>query len=300
MAKKAIQKRSLYAVTYLNRSVKQPEKLEQTSPVGEFHASLSRREFPYDGGDDPSFFSASKFAGPITWGVCRPDVRGRLNPGDIVAFFSEGRGEYKFVAALEAECVISQTDIWAETTKEDAGRDKTPTIFRKYLNLLIRKTDQGWEHYEPALHPKEWHDDWVRRICKKNELARNYRDSVIAQAAHSLSVCPPPLPIAENYIVFSKKTSIVSRDPLTVATYSQGDSAEVWKETKQEAAIYRLIFRDTKRKLMTSTKPKRHRHFRRELDDGENFLAEMKKLVETAEENKQGIVAGAPTGTTYA
>jgi hypothetical protein len=44
-------------------------------------------EWPYDNGDDPSFYVARN-GGPLTWGVCRQDVRNSIESGSIVVFFS--------------------------------------------------------------------------------------------------------------------------------------------------------------------------------------------------------------------
>lgn len=43
-----------------------------------------------DWGDDPSFFCAEALLGDVRlagWGVCRRDVRSRLEPGDMIVFF---------------------------------------------------------------------------------------------------------------------------------------------------------------------------------------------------------------------
>jgi hypothetical protein len=46
-----------------------------------------QRDWPYDIGDDPSFYAMRKSGGQLSWGICRQDVRNSLCPGDIVAFF---------------------------------------------------------------------------------------------------------------------------------------------------------------------------------------------------------------------
>jgi len=44
-------------------------------------------EWPYDNGDDPSFYQARR-GNPLTWGVCRQNVRNAIQPQDIVVFIS--------------------------------------------------------------------------------------------------------------------------------------------------------------------------------------------------------------------
>ena len=66
--------------------------------------ALECGEWPYDTGDDPSFFSQRYFRGQLTWGICRQHIRNRIQTGDIVVFFSfrsRGKGqpvEYRICA----------------------------------------------------------------------------------------------------------------------------------------------------------------------------------------------------------
>jgi len=68
-----------------------------------YRDAVTRQEWPYDTGDDPAFFCFRRFAsqgGTLSWGICRPPVRNRLDPDDVVAFFGQrqqGKGvEYVF------------------------------------------------------------------------------------------------------------------------------------------------------------------------------------------------------------
>jgi hypothetical protein len=56
--------------------------------VAAFLSKSARSNFPFDVGDDPSFFSAQHLDGPVTWGVCRADVRHAISPGDWAVFFA--------------------------------------------------------------------------------------------------------------------------------------------------------------------------------------------------------------------
>ena len=49
--------------------------------------AIQQGEWPYDNGDDPSFFVAGA-GGPLTWGVCRQNLRTAIRQGSIVVFFS--------------------------------------------------------------------------------------------------------------------------------------------------------------------------------------------------------------------
>jgi hypothetical protein len=64
---------SLYVAVYL---VRPPEKGHDSEiaaafykEAAAFYKDTARSRFPYDVGDDPTFFSAGRLGGPITW-VC--------------------------------------------------------------------------------------------------------------------------------------------------------------------------------------------------------------------------------------
>jgi hypothetical protein len=84
------------------------EPLNDSSPVGcgkafaQLQKALEQNSWPYDGGDDPSFFCRNQSGSALTWGVCRADVRAQLEPGDIVVFFSFSLENPLFIASLDA------------------------------------------------------------------------------------------------------------------------------------------------------------------------------------------------------
>lgn len=49
--------------------------------------AIQLSKWPYDNGDDPSFFVA-RAGGPLTWGVCRQNSRAAIRKDSIVVFFS--------------------------------------------------------------------------------------------------------------------------------------------------------------------------------------------------------------------
>src|SRR5205823_9310754 len=121
---------------------------------------------------------------------------------DWIAFFSAERDgqemavtRYSFVAALCVERKIAHTAIF------DAPEH---CRYREYLNLLIRPKGSGWEHFEPGLHPSDWHGDWLWRISERRGLRK--KDMVAAGERHApgtaLSVRGRSVPVAESYVVF--------------------------------------------------------------------------------------------------
>jgi hypothetical protein len=115
------------------------------STIADFKEDVKLQDWPYDNGDDPSFYAARKFGGQLSWGICRQDVRNKLRPGDIV-FFSfckfkvTGDSEYRLCAVATVDRSVSQIDIW---------QDKSLQVYRKYFNLLIRPSRSARGSWEP-------------------------------------------------------------------------------------------------------------------------------------------------------
>lgn len=149
----------------------------------------------FDWGDDPSFFAAHYRLGDVrlaSWGVCRPDVRAVLNPGDFVVFFcgraepgTEGCWKYFFVGVGSVSRALSRTEVWQQSRF---------TPYRQFYNILAKATTSGWAQQE-TFHP--YHAKWRAR----------------AQSP---------------YILFEPSTSAFNLDsPLHVATYA-GTVPETW------------------------------------------------------------------------
>ncbi len=86
--------------------------------------AIRDRLWPYDNGDDPSFYVARK-AGPLTWGVCRQDVRNSIPSGSFTAFFSftemtNGEVLYRLCAVTT---VIDKIDVRAFHQKRSSTKD---------------------------------------------------------------------------------------------------------------------------------------------------------------------------------
>ena len=219
-----------------------------------FHAAL-HSGFPYDAGDDPALFSARRHRGPITWGVCRPDVRCSICKGDGIVFFAaqnDSQNEttrYSFVAALRVPDKMLHTAL------------STHPVFGQYLNLLIRPCGSGWEHYEPVAEQN--HPDWLWRItCRslvrsQGRLKKHY---VVDTGKAHLPGKPLAFPVAANYVVFSTSSAVLADNPPVVATFSNGEAPESWKRDSTSDAIRKLVLRDSCRYLRTSNRHQPHRH----------------------------------------
>ena len=184
-----------------------------------------------------------------------------------MVFFSAQKDEppttttrYRFVAALRVEARITHTNIF------EGGSAR---LYRDYLNLLIRPSGDGWEHFEPGLHPSQWHDDWMWRLCARRGLRK--ADVATSGRRHQpgdlLTLGTRPLPIADSYVIFSTSTSVIVPDPPLVAAHRRGDAAERWQADDRSNMIRELVFGASPRGLRTGNPQQPHRHFRRTLVD---------------------------------
>jgi hypothetical protein len=238
--------------------------------------AVSRQDWPYDGGDDPSFYAARKFGGQLSWGVCRQDVRNNLRPNDIVVFFSfkkfedTGDSEYSLCAVATVERKVSQMEVW---------QDHHLRLYRKYFNLLIRPSRSvhlGWEHFEPT---SQAHDDWLWRIADHDRLRKENFKAIQKTdfLERETTVRGNPVVIARNYILFSvdpQKTHVLFNPPV-VAWHSKGRAAEEWNQDKFSQAVRRLTLRVAERangrwrSLRIRNSQRAHRHIVFEMSPSE-------------------------------
>ncbi|MFK4705686.1 hypothetical protein ABIC83_002525 [Roseateles asaccharophilus] len=279
---------SLYVVTYLlDRSMKRPQ-----SPDELCSAFLSARDrsgpgsFPFDGADDPSFFSAQALNGPVTWGVCRADVRNQAQPGDWVAFFcgervADGpRVAYSFVAAMEIEAKLDGFDPGSK--------------YERYLNRLVRASHTGeFEHWEPALAPTNWHTDWLWRLGKHKYGTKDARELEGEAGSISEARLLNPGYRGSNYIVFNQGNEILLRAPVQVAHWEplMGATPERWTQDELSQALKQHVLGPgysgrAPRSLRTTNRQQPHRHVRRffgadGLSSATNWRAELERILGT-------------------
>jgi len=203
------------------------------------HFALKEREWPYDYGDDPSFFCRRKLNNALTWGVCRADVRNQVQPGDVVVFFAftnlGEQVEYRLSAIATVERKIRQSDVFCNPSYRD---------YTQYLNLLVRPLDgvgKEWQHYEPGSPEKDWHGDWLSRIVpfrffSKPELERQAK---IHRVSTDSYIDGKQFRFGSNYVLFSqhKDQTFVISDPPKVA-HAVPPRAEVWNSDRLSGEIY--------------------------------------------------------------
>lgn len=248
-------------------------------------------EFPFDVGDDPSFYAMRKHEGPLSWGVCRADVRNNLRCGDIVVFFScrkimnTGNSEYSLCCLATVEDKVRQTDLWL---------DDCLSIFTNYSNLLIKPRQSNpveWDHFEPTLKGSRPHDDWLWRIACHEHFEREDFEEIQETNWFRLGqiIREHPVKVARNYIIFSldrTKTAMLSRPPV-VARHSENKLFESWNLDDFSQGVKRLTLGKAKQEnarcrwLRTRNLQQPHRHIVFELpqSDAEAWRADFLRFI---------------------
>jgi len=209
-------------------------------PFSSLHAAMLRREWRYDYGDDPSFFSRLQHHASLTWGVCRPDVRTQSQEGDVVVFFS-----FTKTAQGTDYCLCAIATIEKKIKHSDIFENREHASYRKYLNLLVRPSSKDkslWIHKEPGAPRKNWHKDWLGRVTAY----RKYTSEELEQAAkaHQVRVGSHiggrPFVFGQNYILFSEDPRLTAfiPSPPKVA-HAMPYEAEKWCVDRLSRAIRR-------------------------------------------------------------
>ena len=229
--------------------------------------AVKREEWLYDTGDDPAFYSFRRLAsegGSLSWGICRPDVRKRLEPGDAVAFFgfrNHGPGvEYYFSGYATVWRKVRQTDIW---------RDPVLAVYRRYLNLLVRPDGDAFRWHESNPNRRWWHQDWLWRIAKRSGTRKADYDNIQKAGVLRPDLTDPngrQVNVAENYVLFHPQEPLtyLLAEPYLVGLYEKawGTREEEWVRSDPADAIRALTIERSPhpRRLRTTNVQRSHRH----------------------------------------
>lgn len=159
----------------------------------------------YDWGDDPSFFAATEMLGDVrraSWGVCRRDVRSRLDRGDFVVFFcaklyADGKGlcDYFYIGVGTVAEAVDRRELF---------RGRRLSDYHRFYNVLAVPDGQDFQQREIF---RPFHANWRERLTP--------------------------------YIIFDPKLTFFNLDrPLWVARY-EGALPEHWR-SRQSRAVARL------------------------------------------------------------
>jgi len=246
-----------YLCTYRQRPPR-PRDLSETRKAGKDDPLIGRFLSEYDDGhfdwgDDPAFFAAKHRLGDVckaSWGVCRPDVRADLEPGDVVVFFCARPNK---VRTKWAYSFIGFGTVGERIWHEEVWKNRRYAPYRSFYNLLINKRGQQEEIFWPV------HTDWKRRL-------------------------------ESPYILFDAAESVFNLDsPHQVAEWHKGDEREVWRPGRRAMNLKRVLFteRGIVRGLRTSQTGYAHTKLNllqdgRNVRPGRSFPELLKVLAELA------------------
>jgi hypothetical protein len=200
----------------------------------EVETAIDKNIWPYDNGDDPSFYVARK-GGRLTWGVCRQDLRNAIKKDSIVVFFSFTQRTndeilYRLCAVATVEDRVDHRAIHSD---HRLLRFQNP-----YINGLITPMNGGWRYDENDRRNSQRHKDWLWRITEpqnlKKELFNEKYENVYREGKFTKrAVTSREIPLAKNYIVFSAQPdhTFISPDPPKVAIARKGRN-EKWSNKK--------------------------------------------------------------------
>jgi hypothetical protein len=189
--------------------------------------------WPYDNGDDPSFYVSIK-GGPLTWGVCRQEVRNSIPTGSIAAFFSftemtDGDVLYRLCAVTTA---VDKVDVCALHRDERFAR-----LRGLYINSVIRPDKNRWRYDESDRPASQRHGDWLWRIAEHGGLTQPQFDKRYQRVYQQEWFEDSPatngnVMLAKNYVVFStdEPQGYVSPNPPEVAIARKREH-EKWSHT---------------------------------------------------------------------
>ena len=238
-------------------------------------------EWPYDNGDDPSFYQARR-GNPLTWGVCRQNVRNAIQTQDIVAFVSFTRASeqiiYRLCAVATVGHKLDHRFVMEEPTLKEKG----------YINVLIEPDPrrERWIHSEGDRRLGARHRDWLWRIADHNGIGQKRFNrelsSVYAQGwfSNATMVCGKPLRMADNYVVFAN--TFIPKNPPVVAHAIKG-SHETWTNKGLRDTIFGSATKGTRRNIRTTNPSIAHPHIRWSLEPAtakdwkETLVSEMEK-----------------------
>ncbi len=230
--------------------------------------AMARQEWPYDNGDDPSFYQARR-GHALTWGVRRQNVRNAIaqsNDAVVVVFISFTRNSSEIIYRLTCVATVAEAVDWRVL----AGRRTFQDAW--YINTLIMSGDGGrWQYDEQdrpndARHESSWlwrianHERFRRKRDFNAAYAKVYRRGYFSERDIARGVCPP---MAENYIVFSKRDdeTFIAPTPPVVAIAVAGDS-ERWVHATLEHLVLETSTwnRNGKARHLRSQEVRGHQH----------------------------------------
>jgi hypothetical protein len=185
--------------------------------------AIAAGEWPYDNGDDPSFYAARHDDGLLTWGVCRQDLRNKIRPGSICVFFAftkdRGTTRYRTSAVATVSDKLDRRSVFQDTRFHG----------KNYINILIRPDGNGWVYDETDRHKGDRHTDWLWRIAAHRATGQQEFDERNTGIRTTGRFTDDDVKIATNYVVFSDRAdeTYISPNP-PLAAIAENGVHETW------------------------------------------------------------------------
>ena len=156
--------------------------------------AIADQVWPYDNGDDPSFYIASRHDTPLTWGVCRGNVRRSIQPRNVVAFLAFQQSDDGLICYY-----LSAVATVAEKISHQVAFGHPHFGNAPYLNRLIAQVNGGWVQAEQDRPMAARHGDWEQRIADESYVifSRLHNETYVSPApplvakAHPNEADPP-------------------------------------------------------------------------------------------------------------
>jgi hypothetical protein len=261
-------------------------------------------EWPYDNGDDPSFYVARR-GGFLTWGVCRQDLRNSIARDSIVVFFS-------FTPLADERILYRLCAVATVADKVDhRALDRDDRFFRsrhRYINGLIVPDRGGWRHDETDRSPAHRHADWLWRLADHRRMTKKKFGAQYAPIYRKDRLSDGTVRFACNYVVFSRGAdqTFIAPQPPPVAVAREGQH-ERWLNTRLRAlTLENSTLWGGRSHLRTANRHRPHRQIRFEMpieeanDWRDSLIAALKNTLKNrSSKNRAARVVEAGTAARF-
>jgi hypothetical protein len=252
-----------------------------TGQFARVEEAIIKGPWPYDNGDDPSFYVA-RHGGLLTWSVCRPDVRSAIQPGATVVFISYTEDLKKLVTYRL--CAVATVSEKIEHTRVMYDQR---FLSHPYINVLIRRQNGCWIYDESDRRLSARHRDWLWRIaCHRHAKTKEHFNkrfqSIYAEGC--FQDWSPTLQSAKNYVVFAandKETFISNNPPVVASASKSGETAKSRRERWSNKELEGLTVSMGRGYLRTGNSHGPNHPDIRIVKDASEVSSWRKKLIET-------------------
>lgn len=229
--------------------------------------AIRNGEWPYDNGDDPSFYVARR-GGLLTWGVCRQDLRNAIAKGSIVVFFSftpvtDNRFQYRLCAVATVADKVDHRALHSDV--------RFTWSQHLYINGLIVPERGGWRHDETNRSPSHRHRDWLWRMADHRRMTRKEFEARHATIYRNETFSEDAVRLACNYVIFAREAdrTFIAPNPPQVAGARKGEHEKWLNKSLRALTVDEAASRGGRSHLRTLNRHRPHRQIRFEMPTDE-------------------------------